>query len=192
MKTIEERLLTYYNDLIKHNVIVVDVPVTLDCLKRQRIVEGRKELELRFGKVTVDNIIGEKTFLAKAEDMLQQVQDKGSYELLPSIACFLSWECDTMLESENPVRRKYESFDHRLPIPIPEISEKEFFFPTLRFTEKEVSIDVLKTISIHLSSEEFYGNPFNLTFFQYLQQSAFFVLKDAFREIKKEVQSITK
>lgn len=192
MKTIEERLLTYYNDLIKHNVIVVDGPVTLDWLKRQRIVEGRKELELRFGKVTVDDILGEKTFLAKAEDMLQQVQDKGKYELLPSIACFLSWECDTVLDSENPIREKYGPFDCRIPLPIAEIPDEELSFPTLHFVEKEVPIDILKKIPIILSNQTFQENPFKVIFFQSLQQSAFYVLKDAFEEIKKEVQLITK
>lgn len=195
MKTIEERLLTYYNDLIEHHVIVLDGSVTLDWLKRQRIVEGRKELELRFGKVTVDNILGEKTFLAKAEDMLLEVQEKGSYKFLPTIACFLSWECDTVLDSENPIREKYGSFDFRIPLPIPKIPGKELNFSTLDFMEKEITIDTLKRICILFSNEEaqnFHCHPFKLAFFRYLQQCTFYVLKDAFEEIKKEVQSVTK
>lgn len=191
MKTLEERLLTYYNDLIKHNVIVVDGPVTLDWLKRQRIVEGRKELELRFGKVTVDDIIGKKTFLAKAEDMLQKVQDKGSYELLPTIACFLSWECDTVLDSENPIREKYGSFDFHVPVPIYNIPDKELYFPTLCTFEKEIPIQVLKTISAYFSNMDFHSNPYRSLFLQYIQQTTFYVLKDAFEEIKKEVLSVT-
>jgi len=191
MKTIEERLLTYYNHLIEHHVIVLDGSVTLDWLKRQRIVEGRKELELRFGKVTVNDILGQKTFLAKAEDMLLEVQEKGNFELLPNIACFLSWECDTVLDSENPIREKYGSFDFRVPVPIYNIPEKELYFPTLCVPEEEIPIQVLKTISAYFSNMDFHSNPYRSLFLQYIQQTTFYVLKDAFEEIKKEVLSIT-
>lgn len=58
IQNIEERIVTYYNDLIKNNVIAGKAPVTLDWMKRQRILEGRDELNFRFGHVVVDSILG--------------------------------------------------------------------------------------------------------------------------------------
>lgn len=123
--------------------------------------------------------------------MLLEVQEKGSFELLPSIACFLSWECDTVLDSENPIREKYGSFDFRVPIPIYNIPDKELSFPTLCSYQKEIPIQALKTISAYFSNMDFHSNPYRSLFLQYIQQTTFYVLKDAFEEIKKEVLSIT-
>lgn len=192
MKTIEERLLKYYNDLIKHNVIVANGPVTLEWLKRQRIVEGRKELDLRFGSTVVDSVLGEKTFLAKAADMLSEVEDRGSYELLPNIACMLSWECDTMLGSENPIREKYACLDYRIPTPVFEISGNELYLPTLHSVEKDIPIDVLKKIPIFLFNNAVARDSLQAYYFEYLQKSAFLVLQTAFKEIRAEVESTAK
>lgn len=192
MKTIEERLLEYYNDLIKHNVIVANGPATLEWLKRQRIVEGRKELDLRFGSTVVDSVLGEKTFLAKAADMLAEVEDKGSYELLPDIACMLSWECDTMLDSENPIWENYACLDQRIPTPIFKVPDSELSFPALRSVEKDIPIDLLKKIPIFLSNNAVARNSFKAYYFEYLQKSALLVLQTAFKEIRAEVESMTK
>lgn len=192
MKTIAARLLRYYNDLIKHNVIVASGPVTLEWLKRQRIVEGRKELDLRFGSTVVDSVLGEKTFLAKAADMLSEVENRGSYELLPNIASMLSWECDTMLGSENPIREKYTCLDHRISISIFEIPDYELYLPTLQSVEKDIPIDVLEKIPIFLFNNVVARNSLQAYYFEYLQKSAFLVLQTAFKEIRAEVESTAK
>lgn len=186
MKTIAETLLEYYN-----SHIATDGPVTLDWLKRQRIVKNRYQLNLAFGSAVVDSVLGRKNFLAEAEEMLKEVEEKGKLALLPRIAHFLAYECDTMLDIENPIREKYTTLSYRIPVPVFS-SMEEFYFPNLHSENMDISPDSLSSMSIFLSHADVDTNPFKVEFFMYLQKSAFHVLKTAFEEIRNEVEAKTK
>lgn len=193
MQTLEEKLVEYYNSLIeKGNIPNLDKPVTFEWLKTRRIVPEREELNLRFGSLVVDNILGEKSYLARAEDMILTVQTTEDYSLLPNIACMLAWECETILDAENPIRQKYASFDFRIPIPIFEVSGNELDFVTLQSIQKEVTLDQLKLINYHVNANEFQNNYNRYFFFKYVLKITFHILETAFEEIKKEVEEKTK
>lgn len=191
--TIAERLVTYYNDLIKNNVIPGEAPVTLEWLRRQRIVEGRNELDIRFGHVIVNEVLGEKTPLTKAEHYLTDVRKYNKYELLPEIACLLAEECNTMLKSDDPIRIKYSSLSKSIPILTIEFKGVEISLSSLlNITEKQITIEGLKNLSNYFSANTKDINPFELCFFEYLQQITYFTLVDFFKEIKEYVGTITK
>ena len=105
-QNIEERVVTYYNDLIKNNVISGKAPVTLDWMKRQRILEGRSELDIRFGYATVDRVLGEKTPLAKAKHYLNEVCTNKKYELIPKISHLLAEEVHVSLQPNSSIRER--------------------------------------------------------------------------------------
>lgn len=191
--TIEERILAYYNDLIKNNVISGQAPVTLEWLRRQRIVEGRSELDIRFGHVVVDSVLGEKTPLAKAEHYLVAVRKYGKYELLPEIARLLAKECTTMLQSDDPIRIKYSSLNRSIPIPAIELKGVEITLSSLlNISEKQITIEGLKNLNSYFSTNALNVNPFELCFFEYLQKITYFSLVNCFKEIKETVEAITK
>lgn len=85
MQNIAEKIIDYYNNEINKS----SKPVTLEWLKRQRIVEGRIFLDLKFGYGNINNILGECTYLAKAENMLLDIPCSSNYEQLPQIASLL-------------------------------------------------------------------------------------------------------
>lgn len=191
--TIEERILAYYNDLIKNNVISGQAPVTLEWLRRQRIVEGRSELDIRFGHVVVDSVLGEKTPLAKAEHYLVAVRKYGKYELLPEIARLLAKECTTMLQSDDPIRIKYSSLNRSIPIPAIELKGVEITLSSLlNISKKQITIEGLKNLNSYFSTNALNVNPFELCFFEYLQKITYFSLVNCFKEIKETVEAITK
>lgn len=189
MNTIAEQIVDFYNNEINES----GEPVTLEWLKRQRIVEGRANLNYQFGHDAVDSTLGEITYLAKAEDMLGRVKLSSKYQLLPQIACFLSWECDTMLDSENPIREKYSSLDSNIPIVFydSKTSDEELSFLDFQNPiQKQIPINMLNTIynsCMHTST-----NPCLCYFYEYLQKVAYHSLKIAFDEIKVEVEKVIK
>ena len=124
-QNIEERVVTYYNNLIKNNVISGTAPVTIDWMKRQRILEGRSELDIRFGYATVDRILGEKTPLAKAKHYLNEVCTNQKYELLPKISQLLAEEVNVSLPPNNSIREKYTCLAKEITIQINQINDKE-------------------------------------------------------------------
>lgn len=194
--TIAERLVTYYNDLVKNNVIPGEAPVTLERLRRQRIVEGRSELDFRFGHVIVNEVLGEKTPLAKAEHYLAAVRKYGNYSLLPKIAQLLSEECITTLEPNNSVRERYASLKREIIIPTIEISCEKISLSNvlLHIVDKRISISELERLlaflnNVHCSRNVDY---FNTYFLIYLRECIYYALADAFAEIKEEVEAITK
>lgn len=168
--------------------------VTLDWLKRQRIVKGRDFLDLQFGHVTVNEILGDITFLAKAEEMLSEVAYNSDYKLLPEIAHFLAWECDTILDSENPIREKYSSLEYSIPIPFydSKTPDEDLSFMVLQNPiQKCIPTNMLNSISI-ISVETSQTNPCRCFFFDYLQKAAYHSLTIAFKEIRAEVEKVTK
>lgn len=194
--TIAERLVTYYNNLIKNNVIAGEAPVTLEWLRRQRIVEGRSELDIRFGYITVDKVLGEKTPLAKAEQYLYEAHHRDKYELLPEIAQLLSEECTSMLTPDNPVRIKYASLKTEITFPTVEILDEEInlknvFRPN---SNKKISISQLEELisfipTVHCNHNIIY---FRIYFYTYLRECVYFALANAFKEIKETVIATTK
>ena len=139
----------------------------------------------------------EKSYLARAENMILNVQTTEDYSLLPNIAYMLAWECETILDAENPIRQKYESLDFRIPIPMFEVSSNELDFVTLKSIQKEVTIDQLKLLNYHVNTchtiaNKFQHNYSRYFFFEYVLKVSFHVLKTAFEEIKKEVEEKTK
>lgn len=188
--TIAEKIVNYYNMEINKSGELV----TLDWLKRQRIVEGRDFLDLQFGHEVVNKILGEFTFLAKAEEMLSEVEYNFDYKLLSEIARFLAWECDTILDSENPIREKYSSLEYSIPIPFydSKSSNEELSFMDLQNPiQKSIPTNMLDSISTVLT-ETSKNNPCRCFFFEYLQNVAYHSLKIAFEEIRAEVEKVTK
>lgn len=186
METIADKLLDYYNSHIS-----TDEPVTLDWLRRQRIVKGRKQLNIAFGSEVVNNVLGRKTFLAEAGDLLEEVEEKGKFDLLPRIANFLSYECDLVLDMDDPIREKYTNLCFRIPVPLFS-SGKELYFPNLQQVNMDISPNSLVAVSVYLSQADTDTNLFKVEFFMYLQKCAFHVLKTAFEEIRNEVDTLTK
>ncbi len=190
--TIAERLVTYYNSLIKNNVIAGEAPVTLEWMKRQRILEGREELDIRFGSAVVDSVLGEKTPLAKAKQHLNEIRKYNKYELLPKIACLLAEECTTVLKSDNPIRMKYYSLSKSIPIPAVELKGIEITLSSLlNITEKQITIEGLKNLNSYFSDNTRDVNPFELCVFEYLQKITYFALVIYFKEIKDTVKAVT-
>lgn len=195
--TIAEKLVAYYNDLIKNNVIAGEAPVTLEWLRKQRIVEGRGELDIRFGHVTVDNILGEKTPLAKAEQYLNFVQKYDEYDLLTTIASLLVEECTTMLQPDNSIREKYSSLYKEITISTTEIKSEEFSLPDIfPIIYKKISIlevhrlnNFLKSLDEDYFLKTGYSNAY---FLIYIRECIYDALVIAFREIKKEVETVVK
>lgn len=188
--TIAENIVNYYNMEINKSGELV----TLDWLKRQRIVEGRDFLDLQFGHEVVNEILGEFTFLAKAEEMLSEVEYNSDYKLLSNIAHMLSWECDTVLEDENPIREKYSSLEYSIPIPFYESKtpDEELSFMDLQNPiQKNIPTNMLDSISTVLM-ETSKNNPCRCFFFQYIQKAAYHSLTIAFKEIRAEVEKVTK
>lgn len=193
--TIEERLVTYYNDLVKNNVIPGKAPITLEWLKRQRIVEGRNELDIRFGHETVNKVLGEKTPLAKAEQYLNEVRDDGKYELLPEIAKLLAKECTEMLGSDNVARRKYSSLDKYVSIHIVDIPDTSITLGDMLFTSrKEIQLYTLVCINNfifkhnNINDSEYSDVCFSI----YIRELVYITLLEAFNEISKQIDYITK
>ena len=190
MKTIAEQIVDYYNKEINKS----SKPVTLEWLKRQRIVEGRIYLDIHFGHVSVNTTLGELSYLAKADEWLTEISCTSEYKLLPQIASFLTYECDTVLDSDNPIREKYTSLMYRIPITFycniksdEELSFKDLLNPIPKY----IPIDLLS--KIYYSYEDtLKKNPCRCFFYQYLQKAAFHSLQLAFEEIKAEVEKITK
>ncbi len=192
--TIAERLVTYYNDLIKNNVIAGEASVTLEWMKRQRILEGRNELDLRFGSVTVDSVLGEKTPLAKAEQYLVDVRKYNKYELLPTIASLLAKECNTMLGTDNIARKKYSSLGYCVTIPTIDIKSVQITLSgMLNTSDRKVTLDSLKYISSFISmhnnvTDDYYSD---VCFCIYIMNVVYITLSKAFNEIKEQVECIT-
>lgn len=200
-QNIEERVVTYYNDLIKNNVISGKAPVTLDWMKRQRILEGRAELDIRFGHVVIDNILGKKTHLANAEYMLNEAYSNGKLEFkknitLSAIALELYFECSFTLDLKNPVRQKYSHLDRGITIPV--FENTLFTFNGSRYhkdifhcssSEKFVSFIELSHIDINI---DFINSPYRSLFLMYIQYACYYSLRSAFFEIKSAVEDLTK
>lgn len=199
--TIEERVLAYYNDLVKNNVIPGEAPVTLEWMKRQRILEGRDKLDIRFGHVIIDNILGEKKPLAKAEHMLNESCVNGKLNLpknttLNAIALELYYECISMLDLKNPVRQKYSNLCYGITIPI---FEKTTFTYNGSITDKDIFhcysskkfINFLELSSIN-DNIDFVDSPYKSLFLIYIQYACYYSLRSAFFEIKSAVEEIIK
>ncbi|MCI8344923.1 MAG: hypothetical protein HFJ42_02970 [Clostridia bacterium] len=186
-QNIEERVVTYYNDLIKNNVISGKAPVTLDWMKRQRILEGRSELDIRFGYATVDRVLGEKTPLAKAKHYLNEVCTNKKYELIPKISHLLAEEVHVSLQPNSSIREKYTSLDKEINIQVNQINDKEIFLSnTLYHTvSKILPISELEQI-IYLLKTACSTGPvfFNEYFLFYIIECAYISLLVAFEEIK--------
>lgn len=190
MKTIEEKMVDYYNKEINKS----GHPVTLEWLKRQRIVERRVYLELHYGKTCVDQILGEYSFLANAESMLSEISYASKYELLPDISCALYAECNAILDAENPVRKKYDCLKDTIPIIFYTSSLSDSglsYLDILSPTTKQVSHEMFHKL-YHSYAETFKENPCLAAFFQYLQKVAYYSLQTAFNEIRAEVEKTTK
>lgn len=185
MKTIAEQIVDCYKEINKSGK-----PVTLEWLRRQRIVKGRTYLDIQFGHDVVNNILGELTFLAKADELLTEVEYASKYQLLPQIANFLSYECDTVLDVDNPIREKYSSLQYRITIPFycdSKPNEEISFMDILNVKEKYIPTDLLS--KFHYSYENtFKTDPCRCFFYQYLQNVSFYSLKLAFEEIRAEVE----
>lgn len=185
--TIEERILAYYNDLIKNNVISGQAPVTLEWLRRQRIVEGRSELDIRFGHVVVDSVLGEKTPLAKAEHYLVAVRKYGKYELLPEVARLLAKECNISLPPNSSIREKYYSLDREITIQINQINDIEISLSNVLYNtvSKILPISELEQITFLLKTACSTGPVFfNQSFLVYITKCTYNALLVAFEEIK--------
>ncbi len=193
--TIEERLVTYYNDLVKNNVIPGKTPVTLEWLRRQRIVEGRNELDIRFGYETVNSVLGEKTPLAKAEQYLNEVRNDGKYELLPEIAKLLAKECTEMLGSDNVARLKYSSLDKYVSIHIVDIPDTSITLGDMLFTSrKEIQLYTLVCINNFISKHNNINDSeySDVCFSIYIRELVYITLLEAFNEIREQVHYIAK
>lgn len=189
-KDLDEKMVDYYNSLIeKGDVTCSKKTVTLEWLKRQQIVEGRDLLNIEFGYVVVDDILGKKSSLAEAEDMLSRLSSDNSS--LPNIACLLAAECKEILEEGNPVREKYSSLDSKISITTFEFPAESSTCFSLFPNEQQISIEHLKEI-VNLINEEKYCNRCCYDFLEYLQKAAIRVLETAFEEIKKEVEAKTR
>lgn len=196
IQSIEERVVTYYNDLIKNNVIAGKAPVTLEWMKRQRILEGRGELDIRFGSVVINDIFGEKTPLAKAGHYLKVVHKYNKYDLLTKIACLLAEECTTMLALNDPLREKYTSLKTEITFPTIVVTNEEINLDTVfkPIAYKKISILQLEKLisilnTVHCNHDVVY---FHIYFLIYIRECIYFALANAFEEIKKAVESMTK
>lgn len=182
--TIAESVLSYYNDLIKNNVIPGKAPVTLEWLRRQRIVEGRNKLDIRFGHKTVNSILGEKTPLAKAEQYLNEVRNNNKYELLPQIAKLIAEESNISLPANSSIKEKYSFLNEKITIQISQIDSSEICLSNalvgkiLLISELEKITSLLKAVD---SSRIVY---FNKYFLVYISECAYLSLLVAFEEIK--------
>lgn len=196
IQNIEERIVTYYNDLIKNNVIAGKAPVTLEWMKRQRILEGREELEIRFDSVVINDIFGKKTPLAQAEHYLKAVHKYDSYNLLPKIACLLAEECTTMLALNDPIRKKYISLKTQITFPTIVVTNEEINLDTVfkPIAYKKISILQLEKLISFLSTVHCNHNVvyFHTYFLFYIRECIYFALANAFEQIKKAVESMTK
>lgn len=193
--TIEERVLAYYNDLVKNNVIPGEAPVTLEWMKRQRILEGRGELDIRFGHVVVDSILGEKTPLAKAEHYLAAVRKYNKYELLSKIAQLLAEECKKMLGTDNIAYRKYSCLDSYVLLDIIDIKGSNVnLVSMINTSRKSITPFEMECISNFISAhnnindEEFSDVCFGI----YILNLVYSTLSKAFNEIRNQVECITK
>lgn len=189
IQNIEERIVTYYNDLIKNNVIAGKAPITLEWMKHQRILEGRDELEIRFGHLVVDNILGEKTPLAKVQDYLEDIRKCKKYELLPTIAQLLAKECDSTLSPNDPIRKKYISLKTEITFPTIELNDEEIDLDNVfkPISYKKISILQLEKLisflnTVHCNHNVVY---FHTYFLVYIRECIYFALANAFEEIKK-------
>lgn len=176
-------IISYYNATINKG----NKPISFNWLKRQRIIKGREKLNNRFGERVIDFILGEKTYLANAEDMLLEVEKNLNFNLLPYIGYMLYLECNEMLEEENPVRQKYSSLNKKISLPILKVYRK-YLNSLLLTCEDEISYEDLKFIENYLSE---YGDPFYNVLYSGVQASVFLYLKAAFEEIRREVEFIT-
>ena len=176
-------IISYYNATINK----CNKPVSFNWIKRQRIIKGRDELNNRFGENIINYILGEKTYLAKVEDMLLEVEKDLNFSLLPHIGYMLYLECNEMLEEENPVRQKYSSLNKKISLPILKVYHK-YLNSLLLSCKNEISYGDLKFIQNYLSE---YDDPFYNVIYDGVQVSVYLYLKIAFEEIRKEVESIT-
>lgn len=193
MKPLDEQIVEYYNSLVKAGSIPnVTSPVDLEWMKRQRILEGRKFLNIRFGSLTVDSILGEETYLAKANSVILQIYSNSDYQLLPQLANLLALECSTMLEEDNLIYQKYASLNSEIAIPIFELSKRKLPTFTTFSTIWKLPTKQLEEIHGHITSEVFQQDRYLFYFCEYVQKTALHVLEEAFEEIKKEVENKTK
>lgn len=193
MQPLDEQLVEYYNSLIKSGSIRdVTSSVDLEWMKRQRILKGRHFLNVRFGSLTVDNILGEEANLAKAESIIFQIYSKSDYKLLPELANLLASECKAMLEKENLVWQKYASLDCKIDVPIFELSKRTLPTFTPFVTIRQLPTKQLEEINDHVTTQTFQDDRYLFYFCEYLQKTVFHVLEEAFEEIKKEVEKKTK
>lgn len=193
MQPLNEQLVEYYNSLIKSGTIRdVIFPVDLEWMKRQRILKDRHFLNVRFGSLTVDSILGEEAGLAKADRIIFQIYSKSNYKLLPELANLLASECKAMLEEENLVWQKYASLDCKIDVPIFELSKRALPTFTPFATIWQLPTKQLEEIHDHTTTQTFQDDRYLFYFCEYLQKSVFHVLEEAFEEIKKEVEKKTK
>lgn len=193
--TIEERVLAYYNDLVKNNVIPGEAPVTLEWMKRQRILEGRGELDIRFGHITVDSVLGEKTPLAKAEHYLAAVRKYNKYELLPKIAQLLVEECKKMLGKDNIAYRKYYYLDRYIILDIIDIKGANVNLGSMIDTSrKSITPYEMKCISNFISAHNNINDAefSDVCFGIYIMSLVYTTLSKAFDEIRYQIECITK
>lgn len=190
MKTIAEQIVDYYNKEINKS----GTPVTLEWLRRQRIIERRVDLNIKFGQDSVDTFLGKITYLAEAGEFLNDIEYRYcNYKSLPKIASLLSKECKTVLEAKNPIREKYSYLEFRIPIPFfNSISSSKLSFTNFESpSERYIPVSMLDTI-YNSYAETFKTNPCLCFFYEYLQKAAYHSLKIAFDEIKAEVIKVTK
>lgn len=177
-------IVSYYNATINK----FNNPVSFNWLKRQRIIKGRDELNNRFGENTINFIFGEKTYLAKAQDMLLQVEKDLAFDKLSYIGYFLYLECKEMLDKENPVLQKFSSLNTSVSLPILRVYSK--YLNPILFCDKDsdISYENLNFIQHYLSEHD---DPFYNVLYSAVQLAVFLHLKSAFQEIRNEVELIT-
>lgn len=199
IQNIEERIVTYYNDLIKNNVIVGKAPVTIEWMKHQRILEGRSELDIRFGHVVVDSILGEKTPLAKAEEYLGEIRENSKYELLPKIALLFYDEYIQVLKGKFPnhsIHKEYKYYKYGFYNEFVVIQFHDIPFSIIYFNDvsdqeliqsRRVAINDLSYINNFILQHNNLNdkNYFNACMYTYIREIVYIALVNDFNEIKK-------
>lgn len=127
---------------------------------------------------------------------MKVVHKYNKYDLLTKIACLLAEECTTMLALNDPLREKYTSLKTEITFPTIVVTNEEINLDTVfkPIAYKKISILQLEKLisilnTVHCNHDVVY---FHIYFLIYIRECIYFALANAFEEIKKAVESMTK
>lgn len=186
MTSQENQVLIYLN-ANRRNTEKVD----LQTAKKMYLPRERNYLEEHFLEKVVNNVLGDPSYLERAEMMLLKLEDgkvseTQKYVYLLNIAYDISNACGLELDASYPVWERCATLYEAIPIELYQSTEDVWRIGEKKKRKITISVDELRKILIRLQNEREIS-PAERAYFSYIFELVFISLKEIFEEVKETI-----